>query len=85
LRQVPTNSIPTLVINGTFDSKTAPGREKHVADMISNSTVMAIPGAGHWSSARSPCANDVIASFYNDPTRKPDPSCVQALKAPPFA
>jgi hypothetical protein len=56
LRQVPTNSIPTLVLNG-----------------------------GHWSSARSPCANDVIASFYNDPTRKPDLSCVQALKAPPFA
>jgi pimeloyl-ACP methyl ester carboxylesterase len=85
LRQIPTNSIPTLVINGTFDSKTAPTWAKYVADRIPNATFMAIPGAGHWSSAHSPCANDVIASFYGDPMRKPDLSCVQALKVPPFA
>jgi pimeloyl-ACP methyl ester carboxylesterase len=85
MRQVPTNSIPTLVINGTFDPKTAPTWAKHVADRIPNAIFVAIPGAGHWSSARSPCANDVIASFYNDPTGKPDLTCVQALKVPPFA
>jgi pimeloyl-ACP methyl ester carboxylesterase len=85
MREISTNSIPTLVVGGTFDAKTSTLWSKHVADTIPNATYMELPGAGHWSSARSPCANDVIAAFYDDPAKPPDMACVEALTVPPFA
>jgi pimeloyl-ACP methyl ester carboxylesterase len=84
VRQLPTGPIPTLLVVGTFDTKTSPLWARHVAERIPNSTLVEIPAAGHWASLFSPCANDVIAAFFNDPTSKPDLACVHALTVPPF-
>ena len=75
--------IPTLLISGGWDAVTSPAWTKAVAAGLPNATTITIPGAGHFVSPHSPCAQVVIASFLENPIR-PDTSCVNALKAPDF-
>jgi hypothetical protein len=63
---------------------TSPGWSKAVAADLTGATVITIPGAGHFVSPHSPCAQAVIASFLDNPVT-PDVSCVGALRAPIFA
>jgi pimeloyl-ACP methyl ester carboxylesterase len=83
IRDVTTSSIPTLVIDGTFDAKTSPMWATYVAKTLSNSTTIIIPDIGHLVTAQSTCAQTVFKSFLEKPT-SPDTSCVKGLKPPPF-
>ena len=83
IRDVTTSSIPTLVIDGTFDAKTSPRWATYVAKTLSNSTTIIIPGIGHLVTPQSDCAQTVFKSFLENPT-SPDTSCVNGLKPPPF-
>ena len=85
LRQPVASNIPTLLISGTFDTLTSLAWAKTAATRLSHSTVISIPGVGHTVSASSPCARTVVDSFYADPDRAPDTSCVSKLKPAPFA
>jgi pimeloyl-ACP methyl ester carboxylesterase len=76
--------IPTLLISGGWDAVTSPEWTKAVAAGLSNATIITIPGAGHFVSPQSPCAQAVIASFLEYPL-SPKTSCVNALKSPDFA
>jgi len=79
IKEVTTSSIPTLVINGSYDGKTSPMWAAYVAKTLPNSTTIIIPGIGHLVTAQSPCAEKVA-----DPTTKPDTSCVAKVTLPAF-
>jgi len=83
IRDVTKSNIPTLVIAGTFDAKTSPMWATYVANSLSNSTTIIIPGIGHLVTAQSACAQTVFQSFLDNPT-SPDTSCVNGLEPPPF-
>jgi pimeloyl-ACP methyl ester carboxylesterase len=84
IKDVTTSSIPTLVINGSFDGKTSPMWAAYVAKTLSNATTIIIPGIGHLVTAQSPCAQTVVREFLADPTTKPDTSCVAKVTLPGF-
>lgn len=82
-RVAPVSSIPTLVVSGTYDAKTGASWGARTAKTLSRSTVVRIPGIGHFVVPQSPCAQEVLASFLARPTA-PDTSCVANLKPKPF-
>ena len=84
IKDVTTSSIPTLVMNGSYDAKTSPMWAIYAAKTLSNSTTLIIPGIGHFVLAQSPCAQTVERAFLADPTTKPDTSCVGKVTLPPF-
>jgi pimeloyl-ACP methyl ester carboxylesterase len=84
IKDVTTSSIPTLVINGSYDAKTSPMWATYVAKTLSNATTLIVPGIGHFVTAQSPCAQTVVKAFLADPATKPDTSCVAQVKMPPF-
>jgi pimeloyl-ACP methyl ester carboxylesterase len=84
VRFVTKSDIPTLVIAGTFDAKTSPMWAKYAASTLSQSTVLIIPGIGHFVTPQSPCAQSVVESFLANPTTPPDTSCVAGLSPAPF-
>ena len=47
IRDVTASSIPTLVIDGTFDGKTSPMWATYVARTLPKSSTIIIPGIGH--------------------------------------
>ena len=77
------SSIPTLLISGSFDTVASLDFAQSVAARLSKATLISIPGVGHSVIPSSPCAQQVFASFLNDPS-KTDTSCVGPLKPPPF-
>ncbi|MEV4896561.1 alpha/beta fold hydrolase, partial [Nonomuraea sp. NPDC055795] len=77
------SSVPTLFVNGTFDMKTGAGWARKTARTLSRSTVVAVPGIGHWVVPQSPCAQKVLASFLARPAA-PDTGCVAGLRWEPF-
>ncbi|MFE9560590.1 alpha/beta hydrolase [Streptomyces sp. NPDC006487] len=77
------SSVPALVVSGTFDVKTGASWAKGVADNLSRSTAIQVPGIGHWVVPQSPCAQSVLASFFANPTA-PETSCVDDLEPQPF-
>lgn len=93
VRQVTVSSIPTLVMAGSFDGKTAPQWAVYAAGTLENSTTVIVPGAGHGTlfliglpddSPAKPCAKGVVESFLSNPMA-PDTSCVASLTPYPFA
>ena len=83
-REVTKNAIPTLVIAGSYDAMTSPQSAEAAAKPIPNSTLIVIPGIGHYVLPKSECAQKVMHAFVDNPKAKPDVSCVAALKVPAF-
>jgi pimeloyl-ACP methyl ester carboxylesterase len=83
VRQVTISSIPTLLIDGSFDARTSPQWAVYAAGTLQNSTNIVIPGVVHFVLPKSPCAQSVVASFLSNPTA-PDTSCVASLTPPIF-
>lgn len=82
-RAVTRSKIPTLVVAGTFDARTSPVLARHAAKSLPRSTLVIIPGVGHVVVPKSPCAQQVFASFLANPSA-PDTSCVGPLQPAPF-
>jgi pimeloyl-ACP methyl ester carboxylesterase len=83
-REVTRNAIPTLVIAGSYDAMTSAKAAEAAAKPIPGSTLIVIPGVGHYVLPKSECAQKVMHAFVDNPKTKPDTSCVAALKVPPF-
>ena len=87
------SSIPTLILSGSFDAVTAPSWGRIAAQTLPNSTVVVIPGVGHFVASVdgdsndlqlvSRCTQRLIASFLSHP-KAPDTRCVDALRPPRF-
>ena len=74
-RDATSSTIPTLVLQGTYDSITAVRWGQLAAQAIAPSTVVVIPRVGHFVIPESACAQQVFASFLAAPST-PDTSCV---------
>lgn len=83
VRRATISSIPTLVIDGSFDGRTSPQWGAYAAGNLKNSTNIVIPGVGHWATYWSQCARDVITSFLANPL-SPNTSCVAMQMLPTF-
>jgi pimeloyl-ACP methyl ester carboxylesterase len=83
VRRAPHSTIPTLLLSGSFDAVASLDWTKAAARTLPHSTIISIPGVGHYVAPQSPCAQAVIASFLADP-KAPDTSCVGALAPPDF-
>jgi pimeloyl-ACP methyl ester carboxylesterase len=83
IRAVTRSTIPTLVLSGSFDSRTAPRWGEYAARTRPKSTVVTIPGVGHIVAPKSVCAQRVLASFLATPGA-PNTGCVNGLKPLPF-
>ncbi len=92
VRQVTVSTIPTLVLNGSFDGKSAPQWGIYAAGTLQNSTTVTVPGSGHGAlfliqlppdaPARA-CTQSIVASFLSSPL-DPDTSCAASLTVPTF-
>jgi len=87
VRQVTVSDIPTLVLNGSFDGKSAPQWGIYAAGALKNSTVVTVPSSGHGAlfliqmppdAPARQCTQNVVASFLANPMA-PDTSCVAGL------
>jgi pimeloyl-ACP methyl ester carboxylesterase len=80
-----TSAIPTLVINGTFDTQTGTNWAAEVASHLPNSYLVTVPTAGHGVLAAGACPRGIVRAFLADPAQAPDTSCLagMALDYPP--
>lgn len=73
-----TSQIPTLILQGEFDTRTPLQNGRSLSEQLSNSTLAIIPQAGHetWTSATG-CVGQISAAFIRDPEQTPDLSCLE--------
>jgi pimeloyl-ACP methyl ester carboxylesterase len=76
--------IPTLLIEGDMDPITPPPLAHAIEPGFSHVTFVEFPYAGHGPSRSVKCSGDLLNKFYDDPTAKPDLSCVDEMKKPEF-
>lgn len=80
-RSVTRSDVPTLILNGSYDSQTAPSWGAYVAKTLPNSINLVFPGAAHSVYAESTCADGVITSFLDNPS-SPNTSCLASVTPP---
>jgi len=69
---------PALVMSGQFDITTPPELGMQVHQHLDNGFFFEFPAMGHV--VLGSCALSLMGSFLEDPTTKPDDTCVKALK-----
>jgi pimeloyl-ACP methyl ester carboxylesterase len=80
------SDIPTLILVGEYDPVTPPRWGKLAAETLSNSYYFEFPGFGHSVNIiKEGCPVNIVSQFLNDPTTKPDGSCVKKLHGPEFS
>ncbi len=71
--------IPALVLGGEYDPVTPSRYAQYVAENMSGAYFYEFPAIGHDANGSSPCAQQVTASFINNPTVEPDASCIAEM------
>lgn len=82
-RRLTRSRIPTLLLSGSFDAATSLRWTKLAASDLSNSTIVRLPGIGHYVLPESRCAQTVVASFLSHP-QAPNTSCAHHQGIPQF-
>lgn len=80
------SSVPTLVINGEYDSATPMEWGAQMVERLENGYHIVFKGWAHtptsyWS---KPCGMAVARAFFNNPSQSPTIPCQQALAPPKF-
>jgi pimeloyl-ACP methyl ester carboxylesterase len=78
------SDVPALLLSGGFDPITPPEYAATVASTLNNSFNYVFPDGGHGQMLDGDCADNMILSFLDDPTRAPDSSCIPTASAPDF-
>jgi pimeloyl-ACP methyl ester carboxylesterase len=78
--------IPTLILQGEYDPATPPMNGMLAAQTLSQSSFFLFPGVGHGvlASQASTCPAGITKAFAENPTEKPDASCIKSLQEPVF-
>lgn len=74
-----TAPIPTLVMQGAFDTQTAPSWGALMVSSLPKGRLVFFPESGHGTLAFSQCAKDIGAAFLENPEAPIDDACAQAL------
>jgi pimeloyl-ACP methyl ester carboxylesterase len=78
------SAIPTLILTGYFDDRTPTEHARRIAATLSHAYLVEFPDEGH--DTRPPaCHAGIVTQFLEDPTQKPDTSCVATIPRIPFA
>ncbi len=75
----PSTPIPTLILAGQFDPLTTPDYAHWLADQLPLATAFTFPNAGHGVFLSSPCADNLMNDFLNDPGLETEPACLPEL------
>lgn len=78
------STVPTLVFSGRFDPITPPYYAAEAAQPLANSYSFTFPNTGHGALNSNDCARSIAESFWRDPSRAPDSSCIATLTPPTF-
>jgi pimeloyl-ACP methyl ester carboxylesterase len=78
------SDIPTLILTGQFDDRTPTEHARRIASTLSRASLVEFPDEGHDARAGG-CHAAILAQFLEDPTRKPDTSCVATIPRISFA
>jgi pimeloyl-ACP methyl ester carboxylesterase len=76
------SDIPTLVIEGAYDSATPPAFGKKVAENLPNSFYFEFPHLGHTPTTSDPsrCAMRIVLDFLSRPIVEPDRTCLNTAR-----
>lgn len=77
------SDVPMLLLVGRFDPITPPRYTRLAAETLTNAQVIELPGAGHDAQHGTPCVQDMLAAFIDDPNEQVDSSCVDDELGPP--
>jgi pimeloyl-ACP methyl ester carboxylesterase len=79
------SDVPALVLVGEYDPVTPPWYASQVAERLSRSYYYEFPGEGHVVGlGQSPCAQEIVVDFLEDPETPPDAACMDELSGPDF-
>lgn len=79
-----TSKIPTLILAGTYDPITPPEWSQTAIINLINSTFVEFLSSGHSVIRNNPCAEQIIATFMDNPSKKPDLRCMETVPKPKF-
>ena len=74
-----TATIPTLVLQGAFDTQTAPSWGAMMVSSLPKGRLVFLPESGHGTLAFSQCAKDIGSAFLENPEAPFDSSCATVL------
>ena len=74
-----TSSIPTLIMEGEYDPITSPSNGMLAAQTLSRSYFFLFPGATHGVKSPNPCPGNIEHAFLDNPTVRPDASCMSSM------
>jgi len=72
-------AIPTLVLQGSVDTQTAPSWGPLLSSTLPKSQLALFPESGHGTFIFSQCSRDISAAFLDNPIAKVDTSCTASL------
>ncbi len=75
-----TSAIPTLILQGEYDTRTPPVHGRSLAEQLANATLVLVPQAGHETWGASNCAARIGIEFIRDPQQVPDLSCLETRR-----
>jgi pimeloyl-ACP methyl ester carboxylesterase len=79
------SDLPALVLAGKYDPVTPPADSKAAYEALTNATFAEVDGVGHGVISSNECAAAAYRAFVDDPTKKPDLSCVPSQPPPAFS
>ncbi len=79
-----TSNIPTLITTGEYDPVTPPANGQSAAKTLSHSYFFEFPGQGHGQLYSSSCSDLIVSSFEDNPSIRPDGSCINQMTEPQF-
>jgi pimeloyl-ACP methyl ester carboxylesterase len=72
------SDIPALILTTEFDDRTTTEHGKMIASALKHGYLIELPGQTHGQQPMG-CTQDIIVGFLDDPTKKPDTTCVTSM------
>lgn len=76
------SDVPVLLISGEYDNETPPRWANNMMKNLTNSFHLIFKGWTHGPTTKwsNPCAMEAANAFFNDPLKKPNPTCMGEIK-----
>jgi pimeloyl-ACP methyl ester carboxylesterase len=73
------SDVPTLLLSGGFDPITPATYADTAAKTLSHNYEFVFPAGGHGQALDGDCQNSIIQAFLDNPSQKPDASCIAGI------